>query len=750
MASIWERITNSTGKDDPILWDIFKDRTRPYRQGLVGLGGAGTNLGRRLAGMEGLGSDYLQRGNQGVGDWDFLLDDEEIQALQKDPWGEAGKSAVNVATQALEAYMAPFVWAKTAGMNFIPRVASRGASFVPTNLAQTWAMNEPEKGDDLEGSMAGTVIGSFLGPIAGEGLGAGARKLNEMGDSMFGTGRFLERLSKGVRTDPTPYGRESSEQAFTNAERIISEYDQNPGFLRKIFGIGAGQGSEVSSDINKKLGSLIESKGDVSVPIGRIKSSVVDDLMKLYQYSQSEAEDMVDGYLNKALKAVGGEVVDGQVSVPVLADLKRYFQPFAREFAGGAQRKGLEALNALHDYTYEPLKEVLGGAGEKLYGDLSGLWPVVTPMLKSVDEGTMGTQYVKGMKIPFITQAVNTVGGLLGRGIEGAGKAAQLGGRLGGNLAEGLGQYAPIIGGSLGRGLGTGSQPETLESFQGEASFGQEMSPVGQTGGGMIEGALGGGQSGVMPQTSMIQAALTERGFGGPEQASSPQIDMEDLVMQLMQGISSGAISGSDAQTILGLAQMMGQQQQQYSEDYKPKSMLEAIDYLGRRYPDMTDATRTSLAKELMGQQVDLNEDAVSGLRVLNRIETLVGNLGLKEGWLGAQLGAPGLSVGAASGANEEAKLYQEVKRAFLTTLSRASGERGVLTDADIQRIGEALPDFNDTKELANQKMAEVRGLLYDRLGISEAEARQLLGEEVPQTNLGLGGISSDYNAWRE
>jgi hypothetical protein len=740
MASIWERITNSTGKDDPILWDIFKDYTRPYRQGLVGLGGAGTNLGRRLAGMEGLGADYLQRGNQGVGDWDFLLDDEEIRALQKDPGKEAAKSVGNVTLQALEAMVGPQIWARTAGMGIIPRIGARGLGMLPSNLGQAVVMHEPEKGENLGGSLAGSAIGSFAGPALGEGVQAGMKGLENIGDKVFGGGRFIERLSKGVKTDPTPYGRASTEDAFKATENVIKKYQPKTGLGRKIYGIGAGQASDVGSTVNKKLGELIQSKGQEFVDIDRIVKETADDLVKLYQYSPEQATSAAETYVNKALQATGGSGTDGKISVPVLADLKRYFQPFAKEFADGGQRKGLEVLDSLHEKVYGSLRNSLGGAGDELYADLDTLWKNVPQMLKNVDEGLLGTQYFQGVKVPFLGQVVNTAGSLLGRGMEGLGNVGRFAGDIGQQAAERVpAGLSGMLGGAMGRQMGAEQMAP-----QGEVPMQQGLGGPGQGG---LEQAPLGGQPG---QSAMIQAALAERGFGGPEQTSSPQIDMEDLVMQLMQGISSGAISGSDAQTILGLAQMMGQQQQQYSEDYKPKSMLEAIDYLGRRYPDMTDATRTSLAKELMGQQVDLNEDAVSGLRVLNRIETLVGNLGLKEGWLGAQLGAPGLSVGAASGANEEAKLYQEVKRAFLTTLSRASGERGVLTDADIERIGEALPDFNDTKELANQKMAEVRGLLYDRLGISESEARQLLGEEEPQTNLGLGGISSDYNAWRE
>jgi hypothetical protein len=746
MANLIGRMTNTTGRDDPLLWAILKDYTRPYRQGLVGMGGAGTNIGRRLAGQEGIGSDYLERGMQGVGDWDFLLDDEEIAALRKAPGKEAAKSVGNVGLQALEAMIGPQIWGRTAGMKVLPRIGARGLGMLPTNLGQAVVMNEPEKGEDIGGALLGSTIGSFAGPALGEGVQAGMRGLEKVGDKLFGGGRYLERLSKGVRTDESPWGRATSEEKFKATEDVIRKYAPKEGVLRKGYGIGAGQASDVGNQINTKLDTLIKSKAGETVDISKVVKDTVDELVSLYGYSEPQAQTAAQAALNKAVQASGGEVVDGKVSVPVLAGVKRYLQPLAREFTEGSQKKGLEIFSTLHEGTYDTLRGSLGKAGDALYSDLHTLWQTVPNMLKNVDEGLMGTQYFQGVKIPFLPGIIGMGGSLLGRGMEGLGNVGRFAGDIGQQAIEKVpAGLSGMLGGAMGRQIGAQPVPPQEEVPM------QQGLGVPEHGGGLIQEALGGGQPGQMGQpgqSAMIQAALAEQGFGGQEEPTGSQVDMENLIMQLMQGISSGSISGADAQAMLGLAQMLGQRQPQYSEDYEPENMLDAIDYLGQRYPDMTPATRASLAKNLMGETPKLNEEAVSGLRILNQLGPLVSGLGLKGGWLGAQFGAPGLSIGASTGANPEAALYKDIKDAFLTTLSRASGERGVLTDKDIERLDNALPDFNDTEDLARRKMQEVKDLLYNRLGISESDAAELLGleEKDPYSE----GIVGDYDSWNQ
>ena len=92
-----------------------------------------------------------------------------------------------------------------------------------------------------------------------------------------------------------------------------------------------------------------------------------------------------------------------------------------------------------------------------------------------------------------------------------------------------------------------------------------------------------------------------------------------------------------------------------------------------------------------------------------------------------ANLKAPVLWAASKTGVGiPEAKLHADTKRAFTGVISRTmGGERGVLTDRDIERITNALPSFNDTKEIKDAKWA-IFGRLYDTA--KRAAKRKILG----------------------
>ena len=98
------------------------------------------------------------------------------------------------------------------------------------------------------------------------------------------------------------------------------------------------------------------------------------------------------------------------------------------------------------------------------------------------------------------------------------------------------------------------------------------------------------------------------------------------------------------------------------------------------------------------------------------------------------------LSVGAATGANEDARVYRDMKESFLATLARAKGERGVLTDQDVKRVEKALPSFGDTEKVAQRKLIQSRKLLLEILGITESQAEEILNQG--------SSVADDYSSW--
>lgn len=71
----------------------------------------------------------------------------------------------------------------------------------------------------------------------------------------------------------------------------------------------------------------------------------------------------------------------------------------------------------------------------------------------------------------------------------------------------------------------------------------------------------------------------------------------------------------------------------------------------------------------------------------------------------------PSIRLGALLRTNPDAAVYVATREAFLSMLTRAAGEKGPLTDQDVDRIKNALPAEGDTREIAERKIKQLRGL---------------------------------------
>ena len=61
---------------------------------------------------------------------------------------------------------------------------------------------------------------------------------------------------------------------------------------------------------------------------------------------------------------------------------------------------------------------------------------------------------------------------------------------------------------------------------------------------------------------------------------------------------------------------------------------------------------------------------------------------------------------------NEKAKEFISAKNSLLSLITRASGENGVLTNTDVNRIANALPSYGDSKELAQKKATNLDNVI--------------------------------------
>lgn len=98
-----------------------------------------------------------------------------------------------------------------------------------------------------------------------------------------------------------------------------------------------------------------------------------------------------------------------------------------------------------------------------------------------------------------------------------------------------------------------------------------------------------------------------------------------------------------------------------------------------------------------------------SGRGVLDQIKTYSDTLNKTSGTLGKVFGGFASSVGGKLGRNQASSQASaalgDIKKSLVSTLSRALGEKGVLTDFDVKRAQALIPSPYDTRQEAQRKI---------------------------------------------
>lgn len=145
--------------------------------------------------------------------------------------------------------------------------------------------------------------------------------------------------------------------------------------------------------------------------------------------------------------------------------------------------------------------------------------------------------------------------------------------------------------------------------------------------------------------------------------------------------------------------------------------------------PDTWPGTKNSGFKtaviQVMDAQgvVELSDTQRNTLQSLNAVEGILDSLQqsynkLKNLFAGnfIERGTKGLILQASATlqSDPEATSFQKFKEAILATLARASGERGVLTDQDVDRARQNLPNLTDTQDVVELKLNRMRSLFTE------------------------------------
>ena len=77
-------------------------------------------------------------------------------------------------------------------------------------------------------------------------------------------------------------------------------------------------------------------------------------------------------------------------------------------------------------------------------------------------------------------------------------------------------------------------------------------------------------------------------------------------------------------------------------------------------------------------------------------------------------------SLGGKAGINNEVNIYNEAKLGFLSNVARSLGEKGVITDYDIERIAKLFPSPSSNPQEAQAKWQMIRAIISN--GVSKSQ----------------------------
>lgn len=155
----------------------------------------------------------------------------------------------------------------------------------------------------------------------------------------------------------------------------------------------------------------------------------------------------------------------------------------------------------------------------------------------------------------------------------------------------------------------------------------------------------------------------------------------------------------------------------------------------GKNIPELKTIMDTSKGPVISAAEKTAVKSANDGLDLVDTLYTQyqkVQSKGLtaQSSGLGRLGGIKG-SLASLSQNDPDAAAYDATKKAFLSKLSRATGEKGVLTDQDIKRIESAIPDFYDTPQTADTKTKLVKQIIGDAIAAKQGSVEQPNGQDA-------------------
>lgn len=138
-------------------------------------------------------------------------------------------------------------------------------------------------------------------------------------------------------------------------------------------------------------------------------------------------------------------------------------------------------------------------------------------------------------------------------------------------------------------------------------------------------------------------------------------------------------------------------------------------------------------------------QEIENAVPILDSLETMVDSLDLSDDDSYVTAGVKGLKSKAKSFAPGTAEGQFKTATKNIATVARAMGDKGALSDQDIERILGDMPSFFDTKKSAKARIHRIRGILMRG---QENLKKGLSGDILAPRRAGsAGGAPDDYDA---
>lgn len=266
-----------------------------------------------------------------------------------------------------------------------------------------------------------------------------------------------------------------------------------------------------------------------------------------------------------------------------------------------------------------------------------------------------------------------------------------------------VGAEATSSGGSIGAKILSSPTANTVR-----AKVGGAMKEIGQYSAG-TGGAITAGTSQLRRQ---LPADLVDA-MGG---AMTPQEDPN--MMQETQPAQQSPLLGAMGQ----LAPTEQYSQPQQPEVDFPSALQQAQQLLGN---DATSAQYLAYAKQIMASSKPNKvavkaQDAVAAggqaLNIVDQLEQAYQSAGGGQGRIAGTIS----SLSGKAGMNNEVNIYNESKLGFISNVARALGEKGVITDYDIDRIAKLFPSPSSNPQEASAKWSMIRTIISNGIAKSQ------------------------------